>query len=117
MNNLKLTVSALFLLIGLVGFSQSTSIPNVLNLKSAKQSGEILENKYNNKELDSNKDFIIKNANAYCKIKKWDCNLLYDNLLYNSYNKYISIFTKYFLSKVIYVNIILLAGIRFYIHF
>ena len=44
MNNLKLTVSALFLLIGLVGFSQSTSIPNVLNLKSAKQSGEILEN-------------------------------------------------------------------------
>ena len=29
----------------------------------------ILENKYNNKELDSNKDFIIKNANAYCKIK------------------------------------------------
>ena len=38
----------------------------------------ILENKYNNKELDSNKDFIIKNANAYCKIKKWDCNLLYD---------------------------------------
>jgi hypothetical protein len=38
----------------------------------------ILENKYNNKELDSNKDFIIKNANAYCNIKKWDCNLLYD---------------------------------------
>ena len=44
MNNLKLKVSTLFLLIGLVGFSQSTSIPNVLNLKSAKQSGEILEN-------------------------------------------------------------------------
>ena len=46
----------------------------------------ILENKYNNKELDSNKDFIIKNANAYCKIKKWDCNLLYDNLLKNDNN-------------------------------
>lgn len=44
MSNLKLVVSAFFLSIGLIGFSQSTSIPNVLNLKSAKQSGEIIEN-------------------------------------------------------------------------
>jgi preprotein translocase subunit SecB len=38
----------------------------------------ILENKYNNTELASNKESIIKNANAYCKIKKWNCTLLYD---------------------------------------
>lgn len=44
MNSLKLTISTLFLSIGLIGFCQSTSIPNVLNLKSAKQSGEIIEN-------------------------------------------------------------------------
>jgi len=40
----KLTLNLLFLVISLNVFSQSTSIPNVLNLKSAKNSGKIVEN-------------------------------------------------------------------------
>lgn len=44
MNILKLTMCSLFLSIGLMGYSQTTSITNVLNLKSAKNSGEIIEN-------------------------------------------------------------------------
>ena len=43
-NKFKLSLSLLFIIIGLNVFSQSTSIPNVLNLRSAKNSGKILEN-------------------------------------------------------------------------
>ncbi|GEM_PF-528248 len=44
MKKLHLKLIALFVSISMIGFNQSTSISNVLNLKSAKQSGEIVEN-------------------------------------------------------------------------